>query len=105
MFIQKDQSTSFSQVQPQPVTETTSSKFLTQEEAEELKQLNIVSQELIIKFGQNEYQLQILKDQKNELVKELANLKLKETQFSQALQNKYGNVNINLETGEITTVS
>lgn len=104
MFIPKDQLNTNPQVQPQPVAET-SSKFLTQEEIEELKQLNIVSQELIIKFGQNEYQLQILKDQKNELVKELSNLKLKETQFSQALQNKYGNVNINLETGEITTVS
>lgn len=104
MFIQKDQLVENTQPQPQPVTNTTS-KFLTQEEIEELKQLNIFSQELIIKFGQNEYQLQILKDQKNELVKELANLKLKETQFSQALQNKYGNVNINLETGEITTVS
>ena len=63
MFIPKDQSTPFSQVQPQPVAETTSSKFLTQEEAEELKQLNIVSQELIIKFGQNEYQLQLHKIQ------------------------------------------
>lgn len=104
MFIQKDQLVENTQSQPQSVTNTTS-KFLAQEEIEELKQLNIVSQELIIKFGQNEYQLQILKDQKNELVKELANLKLKETQFSQALQNKYGNVNINLETGEITTVS
>ena len=46
-----------------------------------------------------------VKDQKNELVKELSNLKQKETQFSQALQSKYGNVNINLETGEITTAS
>jgi hypothetical protein len=104
MFIQKDQLATNPQVQPQPVAETTS-KFLTQEEIEELKQLNIVSQELIIKFGQNEYQLQILKDQKNELVKELSNLKQKETQFSQALQSKYGNVNINLETGEITAAS
>ena len=104
MFIQKDQLTANPQVQPQPVANTTS-KFLTLEEIEELKQLNITSQELIIKFGQNEYQLQILKDQKNELVKELSNLKQKETQFSQALQCKYGNVHINLETGEITAAS
>lgn len=102
MFIQKDQPTPTSF---QQTTVESTSKFLTQEELNELKQLNVISQELIIKFGQNEYQLQILKDQKNELVKELANLKLKETQFSQALQNKYGNVNINLETGEITAAS
>jgi hypothetical protein len=104
MFIPKEQLTQNPQPQQQPVAEA-NSKFLTQEEVEELKQLNIFSQELIIKFGQNEYQIQILKDQKNELVKELANLKIKETQFSQSLQNKYGNVNINLETGEITPTS
>ena len=102
MFIPKDQPTPTSF---QQTTVESTSKFLTQEELNELKQLNVISQELIIKFGQNEYQLQILKDQKNELVKELANLKLKETQFSQALQNEYGNVNINLETGEIIAAS
>jgi hypothetical protein len=104
MFIPKEQSTENTQFQQQPFAET-NSKFLTQEEIEELKQLNVFSQELIIKFGQNEYQVQILKDQKNELIKELANLKLKETEFSQSLQNKYGSISINLETGEITPTS
>lgn len=81
------------------------SKFLTTEELNELKQLEIASQELIVKFGQNEYQLQILKSQKEELIKELENLKIKETRFIQSTQTKYGPVNINTETGEITPLS
>lgn len=81
------------------------SKFLTTEELNELKQLEIASQELIVKFGQNEYQLQILKSQKEELIKELDSLKIKESQFIQLTQSKYGPININTETGEITPLS
>lgn len=78
---------------------------LTPEELNELKQLSLISQELIIKFGQNEYQLQILKSQKEELIKELENLKHKETQFTQNIQTKYGPINVNTDTGEITPIS
>jgi hypothetical protein len=48
---------------------------------------------------------QSLKLQKEVLVGNLANLKNKENELGQTLQNKYGNGNINIETGEFTKVS
>ncbi len=82
-----------------------STSTLTPEEMNELKQLGNLSQELIVKFGQNEYQFQILDSQKEELIKEFESLKIKESQFIQSIQNKYGQVSINTETGEITPMN
>ena len=47
---------------------TTEKKFLNEEEINVLKQLNSSTQELITKFGQLEYQLQIVVEQKQILV-------------------------------------
>ena len=77
-------------------------KVLTEEELKGLKDLNIATQDLIIKLGQNEYQMQIFNDQKKELIKEFETLKTAEIAFSQNIQSKYGVVNVNIETGEIT---
>jgi hypothetical protein len=80
-------------------------KFLTEEELKGLKDLNIATQDLIIKLGQNEYQVQIFNDQKKELIKEFETLKTTEITFSQNLQSKYGVINVNIETGEITPIN
>lgn len=86
-------------------TVTTETKYLTTNELSELKKIGEKSQELVIKFGQNEYQAQILKSQKNELIKEFENLKEFEQNLLINLESKYGKININLETGEITPIS
>ena len=80
----------------------TEKKFLNEEEINVLKQLNSSTQELITKFGQLEYQLQIVAEQKQILVDELKKIRMSESEFTQTLQNKYGTVSINIETGEIT---
>ena len=80
-------------------------KFLTEEELKGLKDLNTATQDLIIKLGQNEYQVQIFNDQKKELIKEFETLKTTEITFSQNLQSKYGVINVNIETGEITPIN
>jgi hypothetical protein len=80
-------------------------KFLTEEELKGLKDLNTATQDLIIKLGQNEYQVQIFNDQKKELIKEFETLKTTEITFSQNLQSKYGVINVNIETGEITSIN
>jgi hypothetical protein len=80
-------------------------KFLTEEELKGLKDLNTATQDLIIKLGQNEYQVQIFNDQKKELIKEFEILKTTEITFSQNLQSKYGVINVNIETGEITSIN
>jgi len=83
---------------------TLEKKFLLEEEFNTLKQLNSSTQELITKFGQLEYQFQIIAEQKQILIDELKKVRASEVGFTQNLQNKYGSVNINIETGEITSL-
>lgn len=70
---------------------------------EELKQINDFKQqtmELVYSLGELEYQkvtLQILVDDLKEKIKDQ---KLRENQMLVDLRNRYGNVNINIETGE-----
>jgi hypothetical protein len=56
-------------------------------------------------FGQLEMALQSINLQKEVLIKTFTNLKNKENEVGTTLQEKYGNGNINIETGEFTKVS
>jgi hypothetical protein len=77
---------------------------LTQEEIDTLKSIQEANNNLMISFGQLEMAFQSLKLQKESLVGKLANLKNKETETGLQLQEKYGNGNINIETGEFTKI-
>jgi hypothetical protein len=77
---------------------------LTQEEIDTLKSIQEESNNLIVSFGQLEMASQSLQLQKENLVGKLANLKNKETEIGTQLQEKYGNGNINIETGEFTKI-
>ena len=77
---------------------------LTQEEINELKSIQEQNSQLIVSFGQIEIGIQNLDTQKLELIKQLQILKNKENELAKALQVKYGNGNINIETGEFTKV-
>ena len=83
----------------QPETEK---KFLTQDELSQIKKLNEDNQELVIKFGQVEYQLQNLNMQKDTLIDDLETNKATEVKLLSRIKAKYGEVSINLETGEVT---
>jgi len=78
---------------------------LTQEEIDSLKSIQEESSNLTVSFGQLEIAFQSLKLQKENLVEALVNLKNKETEIGTQLQEKYGNGNINIETGEFTKVN
>lgn len=78
---------------------------LTQEEIDSLKSIQEESSNLTVSFGQLEMAFQSLKLQKENLVEVLVNLKNKETEIGTQLQEKYGNGNINIETGEFTKVN
>lgn len=78
---------------------------LTQEEIDSLKSIQEESSNLTVSFGQLEIAFQSLKLQKENLVEVLVNLKNKETEIGTQLQEKYGNGNINIETGEFTKVN
>lgn len=77
---------------------------LTQEEINDLKSIQEQNSQLIVSFGQIEITIQNLDTQKSELKKQFYALKSKENELAQALQVKYGNGNINIETGEFTKV-
>jgi len=78
---------------------------LTQEEIDQLSQLQLRNKDLIIKFGQLEMEIQSLDIVKKQLIEEFNELKLNELGITKLLQSKYGDGNINLGTGEITPLS
>lgn len=77
---------------------------LTEQELNDLKRIQEQGNQLMMKFGEIEMSIQILELQKDRLVESLQELKEKETTYGQMLQDKYGNGNINTETGEFTKI-
>jgi len=84
---------------------------LTQEEIDQIKNLQQFYNQTVFELGKNEAQYISLNkqmnkviDEKEKLIKDLETLENKETQLSQELQTKYGQGNINIETGEIIPV-
>ncbi len=75
-------------------------KVLTQEELQEVKNLQVENSNLISQFGELEVVIQNLSLRKEELIVKLKELKDKEVKIGQTLQDKYGDGNIDIETGE-----
>ena len=75
---------------------------LSQEELENIKQLQTTQQNLINNFGQVEYQLQVLETQKDKLIESLTQLREEEINLGKTLTEKYGNGSIDLESGLFT---
>ena len=76
-------------------------KVLTPEELSKLQDIENKRGELVERFGVIEINIQDLKLQKELIIKELSELKTTELDFGVLLQQKYGEVNINLSTGEV----
>ena len=76
-------------------------KVLSPEELSKLQELNNKRGDLIERFGVIEINIQDLELQKEQLVEELSQIKKAELEIGALLQEKYGDVNINLSTGEI----
>ena len=78
---------------------------LTTDELQLLKNFQSTRSQIINDFGIIEFQIQELKTQKEMLVGTLANLKVEENKVSQELQDKYGEGNIDLTSGEFVSAS
>jgi hypothetical protein len=78
---------------------------LTTDELQSLKNFQSTRSQIINDFGIIEFQIQELKTQKEILVGTLANLKVEENKVSQELQDKYGEGNIDLTSGEFVSAS
>jgi hypothetical protein len=75
-------------------------KVLTQEELQEIKSIQNENTTVVSQFGELEVVTQNLLIRKEELVKKFKELKDREVAIGNILQEKYGNGNIDLETGE-----
>ena len=80
-------------------------KVLTQEELQQIKDVQQERLTLTDQFGIIEYNIQDLEQQKSQLVSRLAALKQKEIELGNMLQEKYGDGIINIEKGEFTSSS
>ena len=75
-------------------------KVLTPEELYKLQELNNKRGELVERFGILEINIQDLELQKEQLIEELSQIKKAEVEIGALLQEKYGDINVNLSTGE-----
>ena len=75
---------------------------LSQEELDNIKQLQQQQQNLIGQFGQLEYQMQLLELQKDQLVETIGKLQKDEQKIGEELTQKYGNGTVDLESGMFT---
>lgn len=75
-------------------------KTLTLEELQTVKNLNDENSSLITQFGMLEMEIQNLELQKLNLVEKLKQLNQASTKIGNELEQKYGEGNVNLNTGE-----
>ena len=75
---------------------------LSQEEINNLTQLQSDQQSLIKSFGEIEIKIQLSEIQKDKLIETLNSVKEKEIEVGKGLQDKYGNGTIDLESGFFT---
>ena len=78
-------------------------KVLTQDELQQIKDLQQEKLVLVEQFGIIEYRIQDLKQQKQSLNSALSDLKQKEIDLGKMLQERYGDGTINVEKGEFTS--
>ena len=74
--------------------------YLTEEEKEEITDIQTQETEYIGQLGQIEYQIQSLKVQKDAISKNLQIFEQRKIKFGKQLQDNYGEGSINIETGE-----
>lgn len=84
-------------------------KKLTREEVEKLRKLQDQEAEVVYEFGSAEIRIQTFKrnidrlsERKDELMDELNNITKERESYRKTLRKKYGNVSIDVETGEVT---
>jgi len=76
--------------------------LLEKQEIDTIKDIQQSELDLVNQIGQVEYQIQSLILQKEELREEISKLQTKSSKFGSDLQQKYGDGNVNIETGEFT---
>ena len=86
----------------QQLNKINKNKFLTEEEKNKLQDIQTKTRNLVVELGEIDLiRLQI--DQRHQIAKEyLSDVQEEENKFNESLNEKYGNIQINPESGEIT---
>lgn len=77
---------------------------LTQEELKQLTEVKEKRNQIIHNLGQVDIQRAMLEGQRSLILENLTNLQEEESKVGKELQEKYGDGNIDMETGEFTKV-
>ena len=78
--------------------------LLEKKELDTIKEIQQTEFTIVNELGSLEYQMQTLQLQKSDLTSKIIKLQSKSTKFGEDLQQKYGDGNINIETGEFTKI-
>ena len=77
---------------------------LTDKELEVLKEYQLTQNQITFELGNLDIQKALLEGQRSAILEKLADLHEKSNKTAKELQEKYGEGNINIDTGEFTTV-
>ena len=83
-------------------TVTTEKKFLEKEEKEKLNEIQDQTQSLIFELGEIEMIKISLDDRRKKAESFLEDISIKEKEITDSLSEKYGTINVDPKTGEIT---
>ena len=78
---------------------------LEQQELNDLKQLSQDQDAFIFQLGQVQYSRMRLDEEENALKQQIDMLRKREKEFADKISTKYGKVNVDIETGEISSVN
>lgn len=78
---------------------------LEQQELQDLKQLSQDQDAFIFQLGQIQYSRMRLDEEENALKQHVDALRKREKEFADKIATKYGKVNVDMETGEISSVN
>ena len=77
-------------------------QFITEEEKARFNDLSNREEQIIVGLGQLEYQIQLMELEKENIITQLSQLRQDQTKVGQELTEKYGDGNVDLNTGEFT---
>ena len=78
--------------------------LLEKQELDTIKEIQQEELNLVDQLGRIEYQIQSLELEKERIKQEIVKFQIKSREFGDDLQQKYGDGNINIETGEFTKI-
>lgn len=76
---------------------------LTEKELETLKEIQTKTNQITLSLGQIEVQKQILEGEKNNILNQFVDLQDEQSKLAKELQEKYGDGNVDINTGEFTS--